>query len=260
MTRKKKDSRKGKKASNKGAKVTLMEDDSDQEHESSTVNEIKSDEPVPTGPPQSMLFAPTDQINSGFKEVVSNSRKKDDDMNPTDAAVIGNLNYQLKLLQQQLNIRNLVIWKLEQELQEAGIDDMVYGARDAILRMVEDGEINNTPKNKSDEKELEALAQQALALLTEKLYSDRELDIDQKAYIHMAIISPTGQDHYRIQDVVDIFKDKPSYDVPTLTTWIYKWTNGGLNKFDKTCSCRSWINRSKKRIVAKYGFSASGSS
>ena len=90
-------------------------------------------------------------------------------------------------------------WKVEQELQEAGIDDLVSSARQVVTRLYDEGEMNNTPRVPDDEKELEALALEAVALLTEKMHYGGEIDIDQRAYVQLAIVAPNGQDHYRIQ-------------------------------------------------------------
>mmetsp|Transcript_43505 Transcript_43505/g.85168 ORF Transcript_43505/g.85168 Transcript_43505/m.85168 type:complete len:209 (-) Transcript_43505:106-732(-) len=176
---------------------------------------------------------------------------------PSDRDVISNLNVQLKIMQEKLAARDLIIWKVEQELQEAGIDDLVSSARQVVTRLYDEGEMNNTPRVPDDEKELEALALEAVALLTEKMHYGGEIDIDQRAYVQLAIVAPNGQDHYRIQDVVDLFKDKSVFAEDELKRWLCKWTNSGENQRDNTCQCRAWIKRSTKKIEAKYGFSTS---
>jgi len=76
------------------------------------------------------------------------------------------------------------------------IDDMVANARDDVFRLMDDGELSNRipyahrrPDEEGwDEKGHEQLAADALQLLTEKLYVEKDLDIDQKAYINLVII------------------------------------------------------------------------
>jgi hypothetical protein len=93
--------------------------------------------------------------------------------------------------------------------------------------------------------------------VTEKLFVARDINIDQKAYIHLAIINPTGQNHYQLQDLVHLFKAQQSIQEPELRRWVHKLTNSGDEKLDQFCSCRAWSKRMHKRIVAEYGYSAS---
>jgi hypothetical protein len=64
-------------------------------------------------------------------------------VDPTDTEIIANLTRQLQTKERELEMRDMIIWKLETELQAADLGDMVQGARAQVQRLYEDGELEN---------------------------------------------------------------------------------------------------------------------
>lgn len=147
----------------------------------------------------------------------------------------------------------MVVWKVEQDLTAEGIDDLVMDAKEAVGRIYDEGLISNKVLDKNDEKEAKDNARTAIALLTEKLYFQRDITIKQKAYIFLTIIN--GKQQFRVGDVAYDFKGR-DFDEKTLTNWIYKWTNHPPFPLDKYCSYRIWEkNPMCDEIVRKkYGY------
>lgn len=164
-----------------------------------------------------------------------------------------NYEEQIKELKNTITKNHLVVWKVEQDLGEEGIDDLVMDAREQVGRIYDEGIISNKLLDENDEKERKENARTAIALLTEKLYFQRDLTIKQKAYIFLTIIN--GKQQFRVGDVAYDFKGR-DFDEEALTAWIYKWTNHHPFPRDNHCSFRIWEkNPMCEEIVrSKYGY------
>jgi len=172
---------------------------------------------------------------------------------PSSVEVVRNLVQQLRTAEAEILRRDLIIARIRRELHDAELMEIVCSAQDAAAKLIDEGVCENRGR---DEEDQEALTVDAIALVTEKLFLDREIDIDQKAYVNLAIIPVKGKEHFRVTDVMDSFKGSPTLGVDELSRWIRKWTNAPPETFDPYCSCRAWCKRMSKTIEATYGYTS----
>lgn len=198
--------------------------------------------------------ATSSSVTSSSSLYAPSGRKPHAPLNePSSVEIVSNLVQQLRRAEAEILRRDLIIAKVRRELHEADLSEIVSSAQDAAAKLIDEGACENRGR---DEEDQEALTVDAIALVTEKMFLHREIDIDQKAYVNLAILPAKGKEHFRVTDVMDSFKDRPILEVEELSNWIRKWTNAPPEKFDPYCSCRAWCKRMGKTIEATYGYTS----
>jgi hypothetical protein len=135
---------------------------------------------------------------------------------------------------------------------------MVDQAREMAGRLVTDevvvNQVPGEPKGEYDFPLHEQLVGDAVLMIAEKLFLEREIDVDQKAYLTTRIVDEAGPEHHKLRALVDLFEGD-DIDANIVSAHVLRWVNASPHEFDASCSFRTWAKRNKSVIEGMFGHS-----